>query len=193
LAQKMRAEAALSSGGFVLITSQADAQEANLLSQTGDVVRLHKPFDLDGLAGALAAATGSPARQTTPAAQVVPGNLRVLVVDDSAAARSHIRTVLAGLGLHQITEAADGAEALTVLGREAFDLVVTDYNMPYLDGRALIDFIRHRSPVPSVPVIVVTTETDPDKLEAIRSLGVAAICDKTFRPEVVRGILGRLR
>ena len=94
--------------------------------------------------------------------------------------------------MRKIIEAADGAEALTVLGREALDLVVTDYNMPYLDGRGLIDFIRHRSAVPSVPIIVVTTETDPNKLEAVRRLGVTAICDKSFKPEVVRGVLGKL-
>src|SRR5262249_41477407 len=155
------------------------------------------------LAGALAAATGGPQRPSRPATPLVgqafqpdgpagKPDLRVLVVDDSAAARSHIRGVLAGLGLRNVTEAADGAEALTVLGREAFDLVVTDYHMPYLDGRGLIDFIRHRSPVPSVPIIVVTTETDPDKLEAVRRLGVAAICDKSFKPEVVRGVLQKL-
>jgi serine/threonine protein kinase len=193
LAQKMRAEEPLSSAGFILITSQADTQEANLLSQTSNVIRLHKPFDLDGLTQALAAATGSPPLGSEsplqPAEAGTLTRLRVLVVDDSAPARSHIRSVLAGLGLHQITEAADGAEALTVLGRESFDLVVTDYNMPYLDGRALIDFIRHRSAVPSVPIIVVTTETDPDKLEAVRRLGVAAICDKSFKPELVRAAI----
>jgi two-component system chemotaxis response regulator CheY len=135
LAQMMRAEKALSATGFILITSQADAQEAHLLSQVGNTVRLTKPFDVEQLAQALAVASGSPLRQTQTGTPKVPRNLRVLVVDDSAAARSHICTVLAGLGLRQITEAADGAEALTLLGRDTFDLVVTDYNMPYLDGR----------------------------------------------------------
>jgi serine/threonine protein kinase len=189
LVQKMRGEELLSTTGFVLITSQGETQEANALSQAGGVVRLHKPFDLCQLAEALAAATGSAPRQAPRAA---PGHLRVLVVDDSAAARSHIRSVLAGLGLHNITEAADGAEAVTLLGKGPFDLVVTDYNMPRLDGQGLIDFIRHRSSLPSVPVIVVTTETDPAKLAAVRRLGVSAICDKSFRPEVVRGVLERL-
>ena len=58
LAQKMRAEGPLSSAGFVLITSQADTREANLLGQAGHVIRLPKPFDLDQLAKALAAASG---------------------------------------------------------------------------------------------------------------------------------------
>jgi serine/threonine protein kinase len=193
LAQKMRAERPLSSIGFVLVTSQADAQEAKMSSQIDNVIRLQKPFGLDELTQALSMATGTPVREAATHSQGAVGNVKVLVVDDSAAARSHVRGVLAGLGLHQITEAADGAEALTVLGREVFDLVVTDYNMPYLDGRSLIDFIRHRSRVPAVPIIVVTTETDPDKLDAVRRLGVTAICDKSFKPDLVRGILTRFR
>jgi two-component system chemotaxis response regulator CheY len=116
----------------------------------------------------------------------------VLVVDDSAAARVHLRRVFEGLGLRQIVEAADGAEAVTLLEEGTYDLVVTDYTMPRLDGRGLIDFIRHRSSTPSVPVIVVTTEADPAKLAALRQLGVSAICGKDFRPEVFRGVLERL-
>jgi two-component system chemotaxis response regulator CheY len=79
-----------------------------------------------------------------------------------------------------------------LLERESYDLVVTDYAMPRLDGRGLIDFIRHRSSTPGVPVIVVTSETDPAKLQAVRQLGVSAICDKSFKPEMVRDILQRL-
>jgi CheY-like chemotaxis protein len=197
LALKMRAEEPLSSTGFILITSQADAHEANLWSQVGHTVRLPKPFDLDQLAQALSVArgrSGEPHRigSARQASRTPSGSLRVLVVDDSAAARVHIRSVLAGLGLRHIVEAADGAEAVTLLEKQTYDLVVTDYTMPRLDGRALIDFIRHRSSTPSIPVIVVTTETDPARLEAVRQLGVSAICDKCFKSEVVRGILEKL-
>lgn len=188
LAQKMRAEGSLSATGFILITSQADTQEASLLSQADHAIRLPKPFDLEQLAQALTTATGSSPRRAFPARDLC----RVLVVDDSAAARVHIRSVLAGLGLRHFAEAADGAEAVSLLEKETFDLVVTDYTMPHLDGRGLIDFIRHRSATPSVPVIMVTTETDLAKLEAVRQLGVAAICAKSFRPEEVRGVLERL-
>jgi serine/threonine protein kinase len=197
LAQKIRAEEPLSSTGFVLITSQADAEEANLLSKAGKTVRLPKPFGLEQLTRALSAATGSPGTpsRTAPTRQAGSArtdDLRVLVVDDSAAARVHIRTVLAGLGVRHIVEAADGAEAMTFLESHGCDLVVTDYNMPRLDGRGLIEFIRHRSSSPSVPVIVVTTVTDPDKLESLQQLGVSAICNKSFKPETVRGILESL-
>jgi serine/threonine protein kinase/DNA-binding response OmpR family regulator len=185
LAQKMWAEQGLSSLGFVLITSQADAEEAHLQSpRDGKLVRLVKPFDADQLASALASVTGD---------RSAPAGLRVLLVDDSAAARAHVRGVLAGLGLNDIIESGDGAAAAALLEKQTFDLVVTDYNMPRLDGRGLIEFIRRRSAIPSVPVILTTTETDPARLEAVRQLGVSIICDKRFRPEEVRAVLDKLR
>src|SRR5262249_3919317 len=112
LAQRLRTEEPLAATGFVLITSQTEVQEANLQSPAGNLVRLHKPFDLDQLAQALAAAAGRPPQPTARATPADRGRLRVLVVDDSAAARSHIRSVLTGLGLRHIVEAADGAEAV---------------------------------------------------------------------------------
>jgi two-component system chemotaxis response regulator CheY len=115
----------------------------------------------------------------------------VLVVDDSASARSHMRRVLKAAGLDCIVEAEDGEQALALLEKETFHLVVTDYNMPRLDGRGVIDFIRSHSSMASLPVILVTTETDPAKLEEVRKLGVSAICDKSFPLEVIRRILER--
>jgi CheY-like chemotaxis protein len=64
LAQKIRAEQPVLSTGFILITSQADTQEAKLLDQAANIIRLPKPFDADQLAEALAAAAGGPQRQT---------------------------------------------------------------------------------------------------------------------------------
>jgi serine/threonine protein kinase len=183
LAQKMWAEQGLSSLGFVLITSQTDAEEAHLQGPPGKMIRLVKPFDADRLASALVSVTGDHSDSA---------GLRVLVVDDSAAARAHVRGVLAGLGLNDVTESGDGAEAAALLEKQTFDLVVTDYNMPRLDGRGLIEFIRRRSAIPSVPVILTTTETDPARLEAVRKLGVSIICDKRFRPEEVRAVLEKL-
>jgi serine/threonine protein kinase/DNA-binding response OmpR family regulator len=188
LAQHIQSEKSLSSTGFVLISSQADAEEAKLLSPSSRLVRLAKPFGVQELAAALASAVGDHPEPSAGSGD----RLRVLVVDDSAAARTHARSVLAGLGPCEFTEAADGAAAVALLEKQPFDLVVTDYNMPRLDGRGLIEFIRHRSPIPSVPVIVVTTETDPAKLDSLRRLGVAAICDKSFKREVVEAVMEKL-
>jgi two-component system chemotaxis response regulator CheY len=125
----------------------------------------------------------------SPAARYA--KVRVLIVDDSKAARTHIRHVLTGMGLTQFTEATDGAQAAVTLSRETFDLVITDYNMPLMDGRSLVGYLRQNSATAKTEIIMVTTETDPAKLDAVRKLGVS-VCDKNFPPEMVREILDRI-
>jgi two-component system chemotaxis response regulator CheY len=193
LAQSMRTQPRSSSAGFILITSEMTEEEAaQVLGEGGNTIRLPKPFDLDRLAEAIAATSGRPQPPTSSSSRSGVDRLRALVVDDSAAARAHVRAVLAALGLRHVVEAADGVEAIALLGKESYDLVVTDYMMPRLGGRELIAFIRQRSSTPTVPVILVTTETDQSRLDAIRQLGVSAICDKRFEREVVRGVLETL-
>jgi serine/threonine protein kinase len=191
LVRRMRSEESLTRVGFVLITSASDAQEVNPLARIGDIIRLTKPFSAQQLDKALTAAIASPSSSTPNANSNTVDEIRVLVVDDSTPARSHIRGVLKAAGLDYIVEANDGEQAVALLAKERFDLVVTDYNMPHLDGRGVIDFIRNQSSTASLPVILVTTETDPAKLEAVRQLGVSAICDKSFPLEVIRTILQR--
>lgn len=191
LARRLRGDDNLSEIGFVLISSEADAQEFRSLSLAGHFIHLTKPFSAEQLAEALKTATGTSPRSTQDADPDTVKPIRILLVDDSAAARGHVRRTLAAAGLDCIVEAEDGRQAVALLEKETFDLVVTDYNMPNLDGRGLIDFIRNRSSTPSVPIILVTTETDPAKLDPVRRLGVSAICDKTFPAEVIRHILQR--
>jgi serine/threonine protein kinase/DNA-binding response OmpR family regulator len=195
LAQQMRAEAAPAPLHFVLITSEADRKGVSFSDLAENTVLLHKPFDRERLAQALAPSGAPSPPPPFPAVEERgggTGNLKVLIVDDSAAARSHMRGVLAGLGFRRCAEAVDGFQAIAALGKESFDLVVTDYNMPNLDGRGLIDFIHHHGANPAVPILVVTTETDPAKLEAVRRLGVSAVCDKSFKPEAVGPLLAEV-
>jgi serine/threonine protein kinase len=189
LAHRIRSVMPHAGVSFVLITSASDTQEANRLTHTGDIIRLTKPFSAEQLDKALTMASSS--SSTAVANPNTADVIRVLVVDDSAAARTHIRSVLKAAGLDCIVEAKDGAQAVAMLEKEAFDLVVTDYNMPHLDGRGVIDFIRSNRSTANLPVILVTTETDPAKLEAVRQLGISAICEKSFPLEVIRTILQR--
>jgi serine/threonine protein kinase/DNA-binding response OmpR family regulator len=203
LVQKMRAQETESPPGFVLITSQADAQDAKLSSNAADAVLLPKPFDQNQLAEALVAAMSGPSSRTyadlpskgqdsgKSAGPNDYGRLCVLIVDDSAPARVHIRAVLKELGLMQFVEAADGARAVAALASEKFDLIVTDYNMPFMDGGGLVAYLKQNPATASVPIIMVTTETDPAKLEPVRKLGVT-ICDKSFQRETVQKILEKL-
>jgi two-component system chemotaxis response regulator CheY len=198
--------------GFVLISSEEESKSAGSLSKAGNALVLHKPFDFEKLRQALSVTTGRDLRPSTTgplrglsdsklllqrgsddsAVRQALARVRILLVDDSQAARHNERAVLQRLGATQITEANDGAQAVAILATEKFDLIVTDYNMPHMDGRSLIGYLRVNPATSSVPIIMVTTETDPGKLQAIRRLGVAAICDKTFKPEVVRPILEQL-
>jgi two-component system chemotaxis response regulator CheY len=81
---------------------------------------------------------------------------------------------------------------VAAVAREAFDLIVTDYNMPYMDARGLVGYLKQNPSTASVPIILVTTEQDPCKLEAVRQMGVAAVCDKGFEPEVICKIIDQL-
>ena len=173
----------------MLISSESESSDAGSLSKCGHAVLVKKPFTPEQLLGALRVVS----QRSQPATPSIDrGHLRVLIVDDSAAARLHVRSVLAGMGVAKFAEAADGAQAVAAVARETFDLIVTDYNMPLMDGRGLVGYLKQNPATASVPIIMVTTETDPAKLEAVRLLGVTAVCEKSFPPEVVRKTLDEL-
>ncbi len=90
---------------------------------------------------------------------------RILVVDDSATVRQLIKMVLQKDGAYQLSDAKDGLEALDKLAKGSFDLLLTDVNMPNLDGLGLIAAVRNQLQS-SIPIIVVTTrgaEKDRDR------------------------------
>jgi serine/threonine protein kinase/DNA-binding response OmpR family regulator len=217
LAQKIRGQINAGSAasptpppGFVLISSESESSQAGTLSGCGKAVLLQKPFTPEKLVEALkvvispvseitkSVAAPSESGKATPCdAELAPaaksklGLLRVLIVDDSSPARLHIRGVLEGLGLMKFVEAPDGARAVAAVAKDVFDLIVTDYNMPYMDGRGLVAFLKQNPATASVPIIMVTTETNPNKLESVRQLGVT-VCDKSFQRDVVRKIIDQL-
>jgi serine/threonine protein kinase/DNA-binding NarL/FixJ family response regulator len=189
LAERLAAETRAGRPGFVLISSEAESASVGTLSKCGQAVVLHKPFTPEQLMEALKVVVAPPPPSASVASR---SSLRVLIVDDSAPARRHVRSVLEGLGVMQIVEAVDGAQAVAATARDTFDLIVTDYNMPFMDGHALVGYLKKNPATAPVAIILVTTETDPAKLEAVRQLGVAAVCDKSFPHEVVDKILERL-
>jgi CheY-like chemotaxis protein/tRNA A-37 threonylcarbamoyl transferase component Bud32 len=203
LAQRVREETS-AAPGFVLISSEAESKEVGQLSQSGHAIVLHKPFKPQQLVEALGLASRrllslkspqeaalSPAG-AKPASTVGRAQRRVLIVDDSGVARAHEQSVLEGMGFTQFVEAADGAQAVAALARAPFDLIITDYNMPHMDGQGLVGYLKQNPSTAQVPIIMVTTETDPAKLAAVRRLGVTAICDKRFDPGALRQVLDPL-
>ncbi len=190
LAERVRAETKGAVPGFVLISSEGDSTQGDSLSKCGQAIMLQKPFTPAHLRQALRVVSQASQQLTIPATP--RGKLRVLVVDDSSAARAHVRGVLQSLGVSEFVEAFDGAQAVAAVSKDTFDLVVTDYNMPYMDGRALVGYLKQNPTTASVPIIMVTTEVDPAKLESVRQLGVAGICGKSFPKDQVRTIIDRI-
>lgn len=189
LAQQVRAEADGPPPGFVLISSESESSDAGSLSKCANTVLVKKPFTPEQLVSALRVV--SDVAQPDASAKD-HGKLRVLIVDDSAAARLHVRNVLGRMGLTNFVEATDGAQAVAAVAQESFDLIITDYNMPLMDGPGLVGYLKQNPLTASVPIIMVTTETDPTKLETVHRLGVAAVCDKSFPAAIVRTIIDEL-
>lgn len=160
------------------------------MGRLGGVDVLQKPFDAPRLQDALQRLFRIEADDAGQLAGLE--TRRILIVDDSSVARRRIEQTLAELGFQNFTGVEDGADAIQHMRTAEFDLVVTDYNMPMVNGRDLIDWIRNESNQPEMPVIMVTTEFDPMKLAEIYQLGVSAICGKSFDREQVRNIVIRL-
>ncbi|MCF2946707.1 response regulator [Paraglaciecola aquimarina] len=178
---------------FMLISSENRTEKLEEFKQAGVAAILPKPFSPDSLAKALNTSLDLINTDELELDLFDIQDVRVLLVDDSKLARNHIHRVLNGLGLEKIFEAENGAEALTLLKDNTFDLVVTDYNMPEMDGRELSEFIRFNPETSHIPIIMVTSEsTSSLHMANIHQTGVNALCDKPFEVEEVRKILASL-
>ena len=71
-------------------------------------------------------------------------------------------------------------------------MIVTDYNMPEMDGREFTEFVRTRSGQSSVPILMVSSEQNRNRLAAVQNAGVSALCDKPFDPRLVRDLILKL-
>jgi two-component system chemotaxis response regulator CheY len=109
-----------------------------------------------------------------------------MVVDDSRAVRMVIRRALHGLGF-QVIEAANGREALETLDQSngAMDLILTDWNMPVMNGLDLIKAIRGRSNFAHTPVIMVSTETEVDQMSCALEAGASEYVMKPFNDQIL--------
>ena len=177
---------------FILVSSEQSDEYLEPVKQSGVTAIIKKPCREDDLSMALRRTLELVNPQAIEVSPQVLNGLQVLVVDDSRTARRFLIRVLTNLGLQHFHEAEDGMAAIGVLQRSNFDLVVTDYNMPRLDGQGLLRYIRNESSQPNMPVLMVTSESQDARLGAVSQLGVNALCDKPFEPTVVRGLLAGL-
>lgn len=193
LVQAMRNDVELEHVPFILVSSETRPQVLDPVRQSGVCGILPKPFAEIQLRKALRATLDYlDSDASLENAGLDLESLRVLVVDDSPSARRFIRRVLENLGIRSFLEAGNGIEAVAVMAESMVDLVVTDYNMPEMDGKALIDHIRQKSWQNSVPVLMVTSESDEGRLAAVEEAGVSGICDKPFEPAMVKALLEKI-
>ncbi len=192
LVRQMRAHPLLEQVAFILVSSETNPQALDPVRQSGICGIVPKPFSNAQLGRALDNTLELLSAETLTDVEVPLEELKVLVVDDSPNARKFIRRVLTNLGVEDFIEAGDGTEAISILNDTMVDLVVTDYNMPQMDGQQLIEHIRNQSWQRSVPIMMVTSESDAGRLAAVQEAGVSGICDKPFEPAMVRQLLAHM-
>jgi len=115
---------------------------------------------------------------------------RILIVEDSPTMRALLNSALEGLEEPvKITEASSGFEALRCLPRESFDLIVTDINMPDINGLELVSFAKSNAAYRSIPLVIVSTEGSERDRERGLELGADAYLVKPFEPENLREVV----
>ena len=115
----------------------------------------------------------------------------VLIVDDSSSMRAVIKKTLkvSGFNVGQFLMAGDGKEALKVLEGEWVDIILTDINMPNMNGIELLTEVKKDEMLKSIPVVMVTTEGSDKVMQESIGLGAQGYVKKPFRPEEIKRIL----
>ncbi|MBU0481869.1 MAG: response regulator [Proteobacteria bacterium] len=115
----------------------------------------------------------------------------VLIVDDSKTIRSVVMRVveMSGVPVGEFLEAENGAEALEVVRGNKVDIILTDINMPVMDGLQFLEELKKDSGIKNIPVIMVSTEASETKITRAVRLGAEGYIKKPFVPETIREIM----
>ncbi len=123
--------------------------------------------------------------------------LRVMIVDDMTTSRMLIRSALEEIGITQVIFAVDGEQALKALMVQPVPLVISDYNMPKLDGVSLLRALRAYQPTSKCAFIMMTGKGDNELIAKTKPYGVSGFLAKPFTTETVKrhieGVIGRLQ
>lgn len=107
-------------------------------------------------------------------------NLKFLVVDDFSTMRRIVRNLLKELGYSSVDEAEDGSAALAKLKRESYDFLISDWNMPVMDGLQLLQAVRADATLSAMPVLMVTAEAKKENIIAAAQAGASGYIVKPF-------------
>jgi two-component system chemotaxis response regulator CheY len=114
-----------------------------------------------------------------------------LIVDDSATMRNMIKAVVVDMGF-DVTTAQDGEKAFRFAQSQAFDIVITDINMPNMDGIELIRVLRETETMKYTPILVITTEGGDNVKQAGKAAGASGWIVKPFNPETLTRAVAKL-
>ena len=119
--------------------------------------------------------------------------VRILLVEDSAAMRTYVRASLEDTPVlgddFELVEASSGFDALRLLPRGAYDLVITDINMPDINGLELVRFVRQSERHREIPLLIISTQTSERDKDRALALGANSFLAKPFTPEALREVV----
>lgn len=118
--------------------------------------------------------------------------MKIMVVDDFATMRRIVKNVLKQLGFENIEEAEDGADALKKLKAGGFSFMVSDWNMPNMDGLELLKAVRADAQLKSLPILMVTAEAEKEKVVTAIQAGVNNYIVKPFTAETFKEKMDRI-
>ncbi|GAB4490551.1 MAG: response regulator [Thermodesulfovibrionales bacterium] len=116
----------------------------------------------------------------------------ILIVEDSATTRALIRAVIEELDDYETVEASSGFEALKMLPQQQYDLIITDINMPDINGLELINFVRNNERYSHIPIIIVSTERSEEDKKRGMALGATAYVTKPFKSFELQEIITKI-
>ena len=118
----------------------------------------------------------------------------LLIVDDSASIRQIIKRVISisGFATGDIYEAENGLEAIKILAGKRVDLILSDINMPVMDGITLLEKVKKNRALGHIPVVMVTTEAREQLVNKVMALGASGYISKPFHPEEIKQLLQKI-
>ena len=118
----------------------------------------------------------------------------ILLVDDSNVVKAVLKKILTGsdLAIEQVLEAGNGVEALKVLNSNSLDLVITDINMPSMDGIELIERMRLDMMLQNIPVIVISTDGSLTRITNLEEMGIKGYVRKPFVAEDILSVVNEV-
>lgn len=115
----------------------------------------------------------------------------ILIADDSSSMRAMLVAIVGAMGDYQIVEASSGFEALRLLPRDQIDLILTDINMPDINGLELISYLRANQNYKDIPVFIISTEGSAKDIEKGKQLGADEYLVKPFSPATLQQLINQ--